>query len=495
MKDSLRESVQWMVSAIPGHGDAPTRCASMLAYTSGVEEGMSMALRSVILLVLVLTACMTVPAASATCTDSSQAELRSEFDSRFNAWLAARAKWIDEHPYASYLADLPEQQAIVEMGPPVVPFFIDMFDEEISERKWDNRLQADIVGILMRITWKSFPESEWPKGTYGKHKERMELYVKWWREGRKKTPEQFAKLYSAWVKQTREGNTKAAEETFGLLKRMGIEILPLVTKKIEQGEDRLVPFINKLMRQDVLKPNATRKDALDWWKANECKYKFTAIIAAVRAQDVAANGSRTQEAVARQVISPVPWVVEFIGLPREWLEKKTVTSKIEDEMHLSVAVVLARPAGVSIPATAQTRDAAISRIRYVMGKGLFGDKAVELLAFYRLKDASVQFYAAYILGDQWIALKGCIDGTRVTGVRVFYAREKQPDAYKKVFPKLPKDVKREKRKIEAFSGALKDVTPENVKRLDGVILSWGTICFDNPPTAESASDGSAPAKQ
>ncbi len=220
-----------------------------------------------------------------------------------------------------------------------------------------------------------------------------------------------------------------------------------------------------------------------------------AIIAAVQAQDVAANGSRTQEAVARQVISPVPWVVEFIGLPREWLEKKTVTSKVEDEMHLSVAVVLARPAGVSIAATAQTRDAAISRIRYVMGKELFGDRAAELLTFYRMKDASVQFYAAYILGDQWIALKGCADGTRVTGIRVFYAREKQPDAYKKVFPRLPKDVKREKRKIEAFSGALKDVTPENVKRLDGVILSWGTICFDNPPTAESASDGSAPAKQ
>lgn len=225
-------------------------------------------------LVFLMLACTTLYVSADSRADSKQAELRAEFESRLNAWLAARNRWIGEHPYASFLEDLPEQQAIVEMGPPVVPFLIDMFDEEIAERKWDNRLQADIVGMLMRITWKDFPKSEWPSGTYGRHSEAMRLYVKWWKKGRKKTPQQFAKLYADWDRQVKEGQTAEAEKTLDLIRRMGIEILPLITKKIEQGDDRLAPFVNKLMRKEVLKPNADRKAALDWWKANEAKYKF-----------------------------------------------------------------------------------------------------------------------------------------------------------------------------------------------------------------------------
>jgi len=237
-------------------------------------------LKYIVALILVAYILAARPTAlSATSADTSgasggQGTLRSEFQSRLDAWLAARDKWIGEHPYASFLEDLPEQQAIVEMGPSVVPFCIDMFDEEIAERKWDNRLQADIVGILTRITWKGFPKSEWPSGTYGRHSEAMRLYVKWWKEGRKKTPEQFAKLYADWDKQVKEGKTAEAEKTLDLMRRMGIEILPLIMKKIEQGDERLVTFVNKLLRKEVLEPNADRKAALGWWKANEAKHKF-----------------------------------------------------------------------------------------------------------------------------------------------------------------------------------------------------------------------------
>jgi len=160
------------------------------------------------------------------------------------------------------------------MGPAVVPFIIEKIEQDLSERKWDNRLRSSVLGLLSRITKKRFRKSEWPEATYGRHDTHMELYVRWWKEGRKETPRKFAALYAEWDKFLRDGKTDKAEKTFDLIRSMGIEVLPLVMEKIQQSDNRLVPLVSKITRKKVGGDKPTRASVLDWWKANQAALRF-----------------------------------------------------------------------------------------------------------------------------------------------------------------------------------------------------------------------------
>ncbi len=202
-------------------------------------------------------------------------ELAQLFETRYQAWKVARAEWIQQNPFLSYTPVLPEERAIIDMGPSVVPFIIVMFEQELSDPTWDNQSRSNMLGLISMITWKAFRDkNDWPEGKYGNHEIEMALYVKWWKEGRKETPRKFADLYVKWDQFKNEDKTKEADETLDQIRFMGIEVLPLVIQKISDGDERLLPFINKLMRKNVVEDHPTRESVLKWWQANESLLRF-----------------------------------------------------------------------------------------------------------------------------------------------------------------------------------------------------------------------------
>ncbi|MEN6371368.1 MAG: hypothetical protein ABFD64_05070 [Armatimonadota bacterium] len=229
-------------------------------------------------------------------TPSGTKDLRAEFDSKYEAWVLAQGKWISENPFLSYTAILPEEKALVAMGPSVVPFMIEKFEKELSNPEWNDRFSGANLEIVWFITCKKFREDEWPEGKFGDHQAKMEMYVKWWKEGRKKLPETFNTLYAeleSLPKNPESESDKAKEkDILDRIRSQGVEALPLIIQKIKGGDKRFLPMVaimkrftdadaviaTKLSpaelkaREDQL--NWSTEEALAWWEANKERLKF-----------------------------------------------------------------------------------------------------------------------------------------------------------------------------------------------------------------------------
>ena len=91
------------------------------------------------------------------------------------------------------------------------------------------------------------------------------IWFYWWDEGRKLTPQVFAKKYAAY-KSAKAEDVKAK---YTLLQNMGIIILPNLLEKIEGGDSDLIPMFNYLSDQKDLE---TAEECRIWWDANKERY-------------------------------------------------------------------------------------------------------------------------------------------------------------------------------------------------------------------------------
>ena len=202
--------------------------------------------------------------------------LREKFDKRYNAWQNAYAEWWNENPMSSMGPgySLPEEQAILDMGPQVVPFLIEKIEKDLSDQRLYSPLQ-DNIRLIILITRKYFTKDEFPNriDIFIPHHQ-WKLYVKWWKNRKRETPIKYARLYNEWDQLQKQNKTVEANVALGKLRNMGTEILPLLMEKIKNGDNRLVPFISELMGQRVGGLFPTRSSVLRWWDANKAHLTY-----------------------------------------------------------------------------------------------------------------------------------------------------------------------------------------------------------------------------
>ncbi|UCD85470.1 MAG: hypothetical protein JSU92_04565 [Deltaproteobacteria bacterium] len=175
-------------------------------------------------------------------------------------------EWSESHGYLSFPGASEPYMEIIELGPPVLPYAM--------EKMKEGDFFLDFVVSI--ITKKDFDKSEWPPGKLGDSRTAAKMFVKWWHEGRKQTPQQFEKLYQEWKDLKKKGKVEEAGERYQRIKDLGIAALPYMIKKIEQGDKKLVPAFSYLI-DDAVKKNASTLECVDWWKKNKDKWTLPPI--------------------------------------------------------------------------------------------------------------------------------------------------------------------------------------------------------------------------
>ena len=96
------------------------------------------------------------------------------------------------------------------------------------------------------------------------------IWIYWWDDGRKLTPEIFERKYVAYQEAKKSGREDEIKEMYANLQNMGIIILPNLLDKIENGSNDLIPMFCYLSDQNDLK---NTEDCKKWWKENSIRYK------------------------------------------------------------------------------------------------------------------------------------------------------------------------------------------------------------------------------
>ncbi len=202
-------------------------------------------------------------------------EFNQLFKGRLDAWGKARNAWVEANPQFSYLGGAKEEEDdLMALGSRAIPCMITLFEEQLKNRTWDNRYQADMYGLIVKLTKKWFDRSEQPSGNSNYREFEQQLYVDWWNSGRAQTPAKFATLFSQWDNLEKANNKAEAEKVAGIITGMGIEVLPMLMKKIENGDRRLLPWIYRIMVTRVEWKKPDLDTVLDWWDKNKENLAF-----------------------------------------------------------------------------------------------------------------------------------------------------------------------------------------------------------------------------
>ena len=157
-------------------------------------------------------------------------------------------------------------QEIVDLGLQALPYIV----RKMKQNPEDRLLWKAIEEIAkVRIRGKYDREKNkvvFPQFPDLKPGERVYLY--WWREGHKFTPERFETLYVEW-RQLK--GARGEEEAGAIYRRMvdlGVTVLPSMMKRIERGDSALVAVVSYLT-DGAIDHDATPQQCINWWQRNE----------------------------------------------------------------------------------------------------------------------------------------------------------------------------------------------------------------------------------
>ena len=229
----------------------------------------------IVLLMLIMTALKCIPAYSL----DSDLEFNKLVQQKFDAWVKARNAWIEANPGSCGAPEIKEEtKDLLAIGSKIIPFFITMYEEQLKKKTWDNRFQADMFVLVLTITHKRFAKSDYPSKEANYRMAEMQLYVNWWKTGRIQTPAKFASIFSQWDSLDKAGDKKEADKVIGKIAQMGVEILPMVMQKIEDGDERMVPWVKRIMQTRVEWKTADLSTVLEWWEQNKENLTFPPVV-------------------------------------------------------------------------------------------------------------------------------------------------------------------------------------------------------------------------
>ena len=174
-------------------------------------------------------------------------------------------------------------QEIVELGPSVVPYVIEEMRKGVERRD----LMADLLQIVVQrvtrvnlhvVRGEEIKTGEWiwvlegfPRFEEKQPCARSKLWLRWWEEGRKQTPERFENLCKEWKALRGEGKEEEAWEKYQRIRDLGIVALPFIMEKVEAGERWLIPALSYLT-DNAVKPYAEPDECAAWWKQNRADW-------------------------------------------------------------------------------------------------------------------------------------------------------------------------------------------------------------------------------
>ena len=130
------------------------------------------------------------------------------------------------------------------------------------ERMTKAKIQGKYLPKLRRTTYKDFPQLGELEGGTAQYKK---MWQHWFRVRKAWTEQQFEKRYERWRKQP------DASPNERQLLAVGINALPLMIGKVEEGETDLVPVISRLVDRQ-LPQDASQQQCLTWWQENKDKW-------------------------------------------------------------------------------------------------------------------------------------------------------------------------------------------------------------------------------
>jgi len=208
-------------------------------------------------------------------------EMEALFEKKYEAWKKYR-KQQSPSP-SSFRTIYMEGQPYLEMlklGIPALPYMM----KKIENDAYDGG--RDLVWIVSKITNKKFHitrTGQKPGGFRWTVEEfpdmndltsppsRYKLWLRWWKEGKKLTAQQFEKFYQQWKKLNRQGKETEAKAKYQRVIDLGVAALPYILDKVKQGDVELVPAISVLTDNKV-KKDAKQSECLDWWESNKQKW-------------------------------------------------------------------------------------------------------------------------------------------------------------------------------------------------------------------------------
>lgn len=195
-----------------------------------------------------------------------RAALKQAFLIRYDAWVDAIGAYLGAHPAANAYPVLPEERALLNMGVSIVPVVVEIFDQDEKDSKLSENDRMRMLTLVSMITWKQF---DWRKYDTTTLRNQMHLFVKWWKEDRKRTPQILNDLYPKWDALMKAGKTKEADDILEEIRDMGIDALPFIVGKVRDGDVRLAGFVRKLARDYTLEESTPRETVLTWWEKNK----------------------------------------------------------------------------------------------------------------------------------------------------------------------------------------------------------------------------------
>ena len=208
----------------------------------------------------------------------AQEDLSTEFEKRYGNWKNPRGG----HGI-SFSRRWPEFREIVQLGPRALPLLVRKMQEDPSAYGL-----ASAVGMITKKRIR-------PPAREADMRKIAELYVAWWKEGRRHIRSEFEAEYSKWRAEREGGATilqvrlrvlsletkkieTASTETllgrsYERLRDMGIDILPLLVERFKAGDYDLLSLFGELTDGQGVTHVGSLEDrvrfALEWWEKNK----------------------------------------------------------------------------------------------------------------------------------------------------------------------------------------------------------------------------------
>lgn len=169
------------------------------------------------------------------------------------------------------------RKSLVPLGPKVLPYLIVLV--------WDNHLIGAPIGGISKFlphnvvlsrkpgeplsTTEEFPEVVEKNLRYDARK----IWLVWWLEGGKRTPQWFSERYSKWLELRKQGKATEAEEMYRKILHIGISAIPLWIEKLKVETDaevkRAILEALAYLTDGEVQTTWTIDECLKWWQTNK----------------------------------------------------------------------------------------------------------------------------------------------------------------------------------------------------------------------------------
>jgi len=165
--------------------------------------------------------------------------------------------WISENPFLSDYSKAPALKKIENLGAKALPYMI-------HKMEVDKEYGFHLCIAVRKVSKRNFrydigKEQQHYFGAQGN----ADLYIKWWKEDRLKTPALFDKYYKEWEELTGQSEQKEADLMLNKIEALGVDVLPLLAEK-ENLHINFFPAISRLTDGGI--DEGIRKEWRRYWE-------------------------------------------------------------------------------------------------------------------------------------------------------------------------------------------------------------------------------------